>query len=326
MDYCSYFIENKALFGSYPTQERVDELENQGVRYFINLTFSHESKIVPYVTRYSYMNFPIIDGHIPTDWKSYAKFIIKVSNIITNLKDGELLFLSCKGGNGRSGVVVASILCYMFGYRAERGLELTSHFHSKRSIMRERWRKLGSPQTLSQKNFVIRFFEPIMFFRPYNSGYIAGFSTFTDHTVETELGKFYTAEGAIQAYKNPTDQGYVQQQIHSKNALISRNIGRKTTVRSDWLQVIDSVVYKVLRAKFDQHPDIKVTLMNTCLRPIIYGTHGDSILGIGPNGNGMNLLGKNLVKIRNEYFMEEILATHTNNTENMETAQNIENT
>ena len=45
-----YFIKNKALFGSFPTQTTVKELESEGVRYFINLTNTHEKKTTPYTS------------------------------------------------------------------------------------------------------------------------------------------------------------------------------------------------------------------------------------------------------------------------------------
>ena len=38
MDNSSYFIKNRSLFGSFPTQESVQELEEHGVRYFVDLT------------------------------------------------------------------------------------------------------------------------------------------------------------------------------------------------------------------------------------------------------------------------------------------------
>ena len=41
----SYFIENKALFGSYPKHEDVKELENEGVILFVDLTCPGEKKI-----------------------------------------------------------------------------------------------------------------------------------------------------------------------------------------------------------------------------------------------------------------------------------------
>ena len=36
--------------------------------------------------------------------------------------------------------------------------------------MREKWRKIGSPQTKSQKMFIYKFFEPIKFNRLYRFG------------------------------------------------------------------------------------------------------------------------------------------------------------
>ena len=56
MDKSSYFIKDRAMFGSFPTQEAVDELEIQGVRYFINLTNCNESKITHYKIIYNELN------------------------------------------------------------------------------------------------------------------------------------------------------------------------------------------------------------------------------------------------------------------------------
>ena len=82
MDTSSFFIKDKAIFGCFPTPDSVIELEKQGVRYFIDLTDTHETKIVPYITNYTYINYPIKDMYIPTDWQSYAKFIINICKII----------------------------------------------------------------------------------------------------------------------------------------------------------------------------------------------------------------------------------------------------
>ena len=82
MDKASFFVKNKALFGSYPTQKDIEEYEENGVIYFINLTENGEKGIEPYKTKYTYIHYPIKDMRIPTDWNSFAEFIIKVSNII----------------------------------------------------------------------------------------------------------------------------------------------------------------------------------------------------------------------------------------------------
>ena len=65
MDKSSYFIENRALFGSFPDQSSVTELEKEGVRVFVNLTYDHEKKISPYQTNYQKISFPIPDIEVP---------------------------------------------------------------------------------------------------------------------------------------------------------------------------------------------------------------------------------------------------------------------
>ena len=49
-------------------------------------------------TKYCYINYPIDDHSTPIDLVSFSSFIIKISNIIKNLNDGERLYLHCKGG------------------------------------------------------------------------------------------------------------------------------------------------------------------------------------------------------------------------------------
>ena len=186
----------------------------------------------------------------------------------------------------------------------EQAMEKTTHYHGRRPIMRERWRKLGVPQTRSQKNFIGKFFEPISFFRAYNVGYTAGFSLSTNHSVQTELGLFHMAEAAVHAYKNPDNPEYINAQQQCKSALLSRCLARKTTIIPDWEQIMEEVVYKVVLAKFEQHPDLRRNLTNTGLRPIVYNTHIDHVLGTGGDFTGRNILGKTLMKVREKFYRE----------------------
>ena len=43
MDRCSYFIKDKALFGSYPDKDNVKELRENGVKIFIDVTNNHDN-------------------------------------------------------------------------------------------------------------------------------------------------------------------------------------------------------------------------------------------------------------------------------------------
>ena len=143
MERTSEFVKNKALFGGYPIQEQVDLFESLGVRYFVDLTCDGEKKITPYKTEYTYIRYSIPDRRVPTNWRSFSQFIIKIGNIIKGLSDGNKLYLHCKGGHGRSGVVVACLLCYLYNMAPPEALSMTTKYHSCRKEMREKWRKMG---------------------------------------------------------------------------------------------------------------------------------------------------------------------------------------
>ena len=301
MDNTSYFIKGKALFGSFPTQSSVRELEQEGVRYFVDLTFPDEKKIVPYTTDYSYLRFPIPDCRAPRDWRGFAGLVVTIADIISGLGENERIYVHCKGGHGRSGVVVACLFCHIFGFDPRTALERTTNSHNKRSVMRDKWRKIGSPQTYPQKNFVSKFFSPLRFYRAFKHGHTAGFSTLTPHAVVVPgLGTFVTAEAAIQAHKASSDTKYVRRlQIASSPAVI-RELGRTVNVRPDWGDIEKDVVFSVLKMKFDQHPSLQVALLNTGLRRIIYC---QPEYDRGPYGS--NTLGKALVKLREHYYRHD---------------------
>lgn len=300
MDKASYFIKNRAMFGSYPTQTSVNELEDVGVRYFINLTHAHESKILPYETKYTYISYPITDRHTPDNHQTFTYFILRISDIILTLPKNDLLYLHCKGGHGRSGVVVSVLLCHIFSLDPRDALNYTTVYHSKRAVMRDRWRKIGSPQTYEQKKFVYNFCKKIYFHRAFKNGHTGGFSHFTQHPVTiTNFGTFPTSEAAIQAYKCPDDEEYVEKQRRAKTPYASTYMGDRVQVRDDWADIYDNLVFNVLKLKFDQHPDIKRNLLRTKLNPIIHSKK--------------NWLGKNvgtyLTKLREYYYRQDMASS-----------------
>lgn len=304
MERSSYFIKDKALFGSFPTQDSVYELEQEGVRYFVNLTQPYEKRIIPYRTNYTSISFPIKDRHVPDNWKEFSCFLFYLTNIINSLKNNELIYIHCKGGHGRSGIVVSCLMCLIFKMTPEHALEHTRISHSNRSVMRDKWRKLGAPQTEHQKRFVYKFFEPIYFYRAYKSGLTNGFSNFTPHEVTYKGITYPTAEAAIQAYKNPYDIKYITSQSQARTPIISKSLGRKINLRADWVYVCEDIMYEIVRCKFDQHPELKFNLINTGLRSIIQHTYGDCFWGDGGDGKGQNKLGKVLMRVRKDYYRQ----------------------
>ena len=107
-DYSSYFIEDRALFGSYPRQEQVDDLIELGVKYFVDLTVPGE--VFPaYTSRASnYIRFPILDRKAPSDVTNFTVFVLTVNKALESLSTGEKMYIHCKGGHGRAGIPCSS--------------------------------------------------------------------------------------------------------------------------------------------------------------------------------------------------------------------------
>ena len=154
MNFASYFIENKAMFGGFPSHDQVALLELLGFRHFVNLTSSTENKIKPYNTNYNYIAFPVVDGHHPIDDKNLYTLIYKICEIISD--DSGKIYIHCKGGHGRSGIIVALVTSIFFNVNADTALRHTNKCHNNRTEMRDIWRNIGSPQTATQKEFVRR--------------------------------------------------------------------------------------------------------------------------------------------------------------------------
>ena len=163
METCSYFIENKALFGGYPNHKQFEELINNKVVCFVDLiTKAERDNLNVYDTsNIQYMNYDIKDRFIPEDIYKFIKFIHKISLVINNLKDEDKIYIHCKGGHGRAGIIVSCLLCYLYKYSSDTSLELTNKYHNNRKTMKEKWRIVGSPQTDRQKEFIRRLFKPI---------------------------------------------------------------------------------------------------------------------------------------------------------------------
>lgn len=304
MERSSEFVKNKALFGSFPLQEQVDLFESIGVRYFVDLTREGESKIIPYKTKYNYINYPIHDRRVPTDWRSFATFIIKIGDIIKSLKNSEKIYLHCKGGHGRSGVVVASLLCYLYKLSPPEALSKTSKYHNRRIEMREKWRKMGSPQTRSQKHFVTKFFEPLIVFDNHTTYFSTDFNNDVIFPIHIEsLGTFQTVTAAFYAFKNPSDKNYIKrlEKLCDRNDIIK--LSDKCVSDDNFDKMKEDIMYTVLFLKFEQHENVRKNLLDTGLRPVIVRSP-DNFWGKSES-TGRNILGKMLVSIR-EYLYKKI--------------------
>ena len=306
MERSSEFVKNKALFGSYPIQEQVEELEKSGVRYFVDLTCDGETKIIPYNTKHTYMRYPIKDRRVPTHWKSFAIFIIELANIIKSPNNKWKIYIHCKGGHGRAGVVVACLLCYLYGMSPPEALSETKKYHNMRKEMREKWRKMGSPQTRSQKHFVTKFFEPLYIYMNYTTYFSADFSNDADISVLIPgFGLFPTATSAFNSFKDPTNNDYVKKLEMYTDIDEIRKVIKNCPEPDDWNENRENYMYTILKLKFKQHDKLQIHMMNTGLRPIIVRS-SDTFWGKMDNTSGKNMTGKILECIRKLLYKNEI--------------------
>jgi len=66
----------------------------------------------------------------------------------------------------------------------------------------------------------------------------------------------------------------------------------------DWEEVKEDVMRRALRAKFTQHDDLRVLLLETGEAVIVENAPGDLYWGIGRDGTGKNRLGALLMELR----------------------------
>jgi len=295
MDYCSYFIPDRALFGSYPTTNRAKELEKNGVVQYINLTLPDEVK-EHYNTDKSIIYYPIIDRQVPYDIYKFCKFLIQLVEIINTTSK---VYIHCRGGHGRAGLVVACLLCYINKLSPDKSLKQTKMFHSRRKEMREKWRKIGSPQTRKQKSFIFKLFKPLYFYKAYKCGPTVGLSSLSAHEIYIkDIGTFKTSLAAYEAYRDLDDKTYITQ-LENCSAYQARMIGLK---KKKHIENKREIMKSILLLKLKQHSCIKETLINTGFRPIYYTYKFNKYWGCGDEHDGQNEFGKLWMELRKIFY------------------------
>ncbi len=109
-----------------------------------------------------------------------------------------------------------------------------------------------------------------------------------------------TAEHAYQAAK--TNVPGEKEAVHMcPTARDAKKMGKRVTVRPDWDEVKVDVMYEIVKAKFHYNPELRERLLLTTGFELEEGNWwGDRFWGVC-DGEGLNNLGKILMRIRDEY-------------------------
>ncbi len=123
-------------------------------------------------------------------------------------------------------------------------------------------------------------------------------SNFADTEVCVNGLTFCNAEAAFQAMK--TVEPKIRASFCTMTARQAKAAGRKVPLRKDWEQVKNSVMKKVLIAKFS-NPSLRTLLLGTGDAELVEGNRwNDTYWGVC-NGVGQNMLGKLLMEVRDLY-------------------------
>lgn len=235
METSSYFIENLALFGPFPEQSWVRDLESQGVTHFINLTYSREKLTYPYTVgkNSTIINFPIMDKNIPTSTHDFCKFIINIIAKLHELKHKkEKMYIHCKGGHGRSGMVVACILVQWLKLTdPEIALQLTTKYRNSRPKIKEKYLYQSSPQMNAQKNFVRAICKNIKI------------------TPDHPIGKFLI--------NTPINTNITQ---NTYNGLLDMALNTNIVMSDEGLKEYYNIIIKIVKELISQHKELEIYL------------------------------------------------------------------
>jgi len=127
------------------------------------------------------------------------------------------------------------------------------------------------------------------------------FSNFAPYPIKLKGQTWPTSEHYFQAQKfaGTEMEGKIRK---AKNPMKAANMGRNRRIklRRDWEKVKDSIMKDAVMAKFKQHEEIRITLLQTGDRKLVEHTSNDTYWGDGGDGKGRNMLGKILMQVREE--------------------------
>lgn len=124
-------------------------------------------------------------------------------------------------------------------------------------------------------------------------------SNFYPCKVRSNCIDYLCSEAAYQAEKSTNPK--VRQEFITLNGAQSKKHGKQIRIRLNWEDIKVDCMYWIVRAKFEQNPELAAKLLGTGSEEIVEGNAWhDTFWGQCPIGTGENHLGKILMRVRDE--------------------------
>lgn len=134
------------------------------------------------------------------------------------------------------------------------------------------------------------------------------FSNFAPYPILIENEIWKTVEHYFQASKFVDENVRLKiKKLDSPMQAANEGRNRKNTLRNDWEDVKERIMYKALLYKFLQHPKLRKELILTGDSTLVEHTQNDKYWADGGDGTGENRLGILLMKVR------DVVKEHSDN-------------
>lgn len=245
MDNSSYFIKNKCLFGPYPSKQDIIEFLNHGINIFVNLT-TPEEKLEDYqnlikaisCNSIEYINFPIPDHKYP---KNIYEFYRMLYYLKLKILSGNKIYIHCKGGHGRSGMVSCMLICMVYNIQPKFAIEYITECHKNRKNLRKIWLNVKCPNSKLQRFFIYKSFTKV-YINKYDTENELNIKSFCPIIINNSL--YNTVEEAF-------------------NYLC---IDKGIKLQKDKYILLKEIILK----KLIQHKNLFYNIFKTGIRPIVY--------------------------------------------------------
>lgn len=162
-DWISCLEKDRLYFGPFPNQLMIDRLIEEKFDMIVNLTMDNEEinhngdnkdDITYKIIKSKYMSYGIRDNDVPICPISYCSFILKLYYFY---KTNKKMYIHCRGGHGRSGMVSTSLLLTISPEKNIKDIiDNVNKSHIDRVILRDKWKSKNAPFNYNQYTFILK--------------------------------------------------------------------------------------------------------------------------------------------------------------------------